>query len=175
VVLATSQQAAEKLLPEVLKSPAKVRSRSVTCMYFAAHQAPTKLPILYLDGHGEGPVNNACVLSNVSPYYAPEGQHLISASVIGTPAGEDLEFEVRRQLTRWFGVQVGDWRHLRTYRIQDAQPEDTQLRLIGAERPTELVPGLLRAGDYCEDVSINGALISGRKAAELIVEQMRHE
>jgi phytoene dehydrogenase-like protein len=175
VVLATSQQAAEKLLPEVLKSPAKVRSRSVTCMYFAAHQAPTKLPILYLDGHGEGPVNNACVLSNVSPHYAPEGQHLISASVIGTPAGEDLEFEVRRQLTRWFGVQVGDWRHLRTYRIQDAQPEDTQLRLIGAERPTELVPGLLRAGDYCEDVSINGALISGRKAAELIVEQMRHE
>jgi len=171
VVVATSQSAAEKLLPEVLRSPSKLRSRSVTCLYFAAHQKPSDLPILYLDGHGRGPVNNACVLSNVSPHYAPAGQHLISASVIGTPAGEDLEWEVRRQLTLWFGVQVGDWRHLRTYRIKDAQPEDTQLRLAGQDRPTELAPGLLRAGDYCEDVSINGALISGRKAAEWIIQE----
>lgn len=172
IVLATSQIAAEKLLPEVLRSTGKLRTRSVTCLYFAAHQKPSDLPILFLDGHGCGPVNNACVLSNVSPHYAPAGQHLISASVIGTPAGEDLEWEVRRQLTQWFGVQVGDWRHLRTYRIMDAQPEDTQLRLVGVERSTELVPGLLRAGDYCEDVSINGALISGRKAAEWIIQDL---
>jgi phytoene dehydrogenase-like protein len=170
VVLATSQSAAERLLPEILKSTSKLRSRSVTCLYFAAHQKPSELPILYLDGHGGGPVNNACVLSNVSPHYAPDGQHLISASVIGTPPGEDLETEVRRQMTRWFGVQVGDWRHLRTYRIQDAQPEDTQLRQAGMPRPAELLPGLLLAGDYCEDVSINGALISGRKAAEWVIQ-----
>jgi phytoene dehydrogenase-like protein len=169
VVLATSQVAAETLLPPQWRSGGKVRSRSVTCLYFGAHRRPAEEPILFLDGDGRGPVNNACVLSNVSPHYAPEGQHLISASVLGMPSGEDFEMEVRAQLTRWFGVQVGDWRHLRTYRIQEAQPEDAQLKVGSGPLAARLAPGLFRAGDYCEDVSINGALLSGRRAAEAVL------
>ncbi len=169
VVLATSQLAAETLLPESLRAAAKPRCRSVSCLYFAAHRAPSPEAILYLDGSGRGPVNNACVLSNVSPHYAPPGQHLISASVLGTPQSEDLETEARAQLSRWFGAQTGDWRLLRTYRIREAQPEETQLRLAGGPLAARLAPGLFRAGDYCEDVSINGALLSGRRAAEAVL------
>ena len=33
----------------------------------------------------------------------------------------------------------------------------------------EIEPGLYRCGDYCEDVSINGALMSGRRAAEAVL------
>jgi predicted NAD/FAD-dependent oxidoreductase len=33
----------------------------------------------------------------------------------------------------------------------------------------QLAPGLFRCGDYVEDVSINGALLSGRRAAEAIL------
>lgn len=169
VVLAVSQLAAEALLPEAMRASTKPRCRGVSCLYFAAHRAPVSEGILFLDGSGRGPVNNACVLSNVSPHYAPPGQHLISASVLGTPQGEDLEAEVRAQLSRWFGAQAGDWRLLRIYRIREAQPEEAQLRLAGGPLPARLAPGLFRAGDYCEDVSINGALLSGRRAAEAVL------
>jgi len=172
VVLATNQLAAEKLLPEGLRSKVKPRCRSVTCLYFAAHKQPSKEGILYLDGDGRGPVNNVCVISNVSPDYAPAGQHLISATVLGTPQGEDFESEVRTQMLRWFGPQVGDWRPLRTYRIMEAQPEEAQLRAGGALADPRMGPGLVRAGDYCEDVSINGALLSGRRAAEVVLAGM---
>jgi phytoene dehydrogenase-like protein len=172
VVLATSQLASEALLPEALRSKMKLRSRSVTCLYFAAHKKPAGDAILYLDGEGRGPVNNVCVMSNVSADYAPAGQHLISASVLGTPCGEDFEAEVRRQMIRWFGAQAGDWRHLRTYRIQDAQPEEAQLYAGRTLPDLRLAPGLVRAGDYCEDVSINGALLSGRRAAETVLSEL---
>lgn len=171
VVLATSQLAAEPLLPEALRSKVKLRARSVTCLYFAAHKQPVEDGILFLDGEGRGPVNNVCVMSNVSPQYAPAGQHLISASVLGTPCGEDFEAEVKTQMMRWFGPQAGDWRHLRTYRIREAQPEEAQLA-GRASQDLRLAPGLLRAGDYCEDVSINGALLSGRRAAEMVLREL---
>jgi phytoene dehydrogenase-like protein len=175
VVLATSQLASEKLLPEAFRARTKPRCRSVTCIYFAAHKKPAKDGILYLDGDGRGPVNNVCVMSNVSPDYAPEGQHLISATVLGTPHGEDFEAEVRRQMMRWFGPQVGDWRLLRTYRILEAQPEEAQLKAGRDQQDPRLGPGLVRAGDYCEDVSINGALLSGRRAAEAVIAGLRRE
>jgi hypothetical protein len=141
-------------------------------LYFAAHKKPVDDGILYLDGGGRGPVNNVCVMSNVSPHYAPAGQHLISASVLGTPCGEDFESEVKMQMIRWFGPQAGDWRHLRTYRILEAQPEEAQLQAGRALPELRLEPGLVRAGDYCEDVSINGALLSGRRAAEIVIEDL---
>ena len=170
VVLAVDQSAAAELLPEALRTPGKRRWRSTCCLYFAAHRRPVREGILFLDGEGRGPVNNACVISNVAPGYAPPGQHLISATVVGSPVGEDLEAEVRLQLTRWFGLEVGDWRLLRTYRIAQALPEEVQLRLAAGATDPRLADGLYAAGDYCEDASINGALLSGRKAAEAVLE-----
>ena len=56
-----------------------------------------------LDGDGDGPVNNFCLPSRVSPHYAPPGQELISVSVVGDPRrGDELERAVREQLGRWF-------------------------------------------------------------------------
>lgn len=75
---------------------------------------------------------------------------------------------MREQLKRWFGPRVADWRHLRTYQIRHAQPEARQLR-ADAPLPPVIEPGLYRCGDWCEEVSINGALISGRKAGECVL------
>jgi len=172
VVLAVSETAAFQLLPSEWKPERQPRVRSVTCLYFGSHQRPCRDGILMLDSAGRGPVNNACVISNVSPHYAPEGQHLISASVLGTAKGMDLEKEVREQMVRWFGPQARDWRHLRTYRIEEAQSEDRQKMVGAGPLDVQITEGLYRAGDYCEDVSINGALLSGRKAAEAVLIKM---
>jgi phytoene dehydrogenase-like protein len=143
--------------------------RSTTCLYFTTDQSLPREAILYLDGDNRGPVNNACVLSNASPSLAPKGQHLISTSIVGAPSSAELEDVVRDQMTRWFGPGARQWKHLRTYQIRNAQPESRQLQLGDESLSTVLEPGLYRCGDYVEDASINGALISGRHAAEAVL------
>ena len=166
IVLAVDERTAARLLNA--EKPPKP-ARSVTCLYFATDQPVPKEPILHLDGSGRGPVNNAVVMSRVSPYYAPEGKHLISVSVIGSAGGDELESVVRDQMTGWFGSSVSDWKLIRTYTVREAQSEERQLTVGDESVPATIRPGLHRCGDYCEDISINGALISGRRAAEAVL------
>lgn len=168
IILATSEEVAHRLLP-VTGAEKLLPGRSTTCLYFSTDQPLPRESILHLDGDGRGPVNNACILSNASSHYAPPGQHLISTSIIGAPSSTELEQVVREQMASWFGPGARDWRHLRTYQIRNAQPESRQLRLGSGSLSSVLAPGLYRCGDYVEDVSINGALLSGRHAAEAVL------
>ena len=167
IVIATSEEVAHRLLPDLGEK--LVPGRNTTCMYFSTDQKLPKEAILHLDGDGRGPVNNACVISNASPHLAPSGQHLISTSIIGAPSSSELEGVVREQMIDWFGPTAREWKHLRTYQIRNAQPESRQLKLGLKSLNHVLAPGLYRCGDYVEDVSINGALLSGRHAAEAIL------
>ena len=149
-------------------------SRSVLCLYYAAPEAPTDDPILVLDGEGTGPVNNLAVMSNVSAAYAPDDRALISVSVVGNPSQPDAEVErsVRTQLRRWYGDAVTDWQHLKSYRIVHAQPAQPPGALTPPERPARLSKGLYLAGDHRTNASINGAMRSGRRAAEAVLEDL---
>lgn len=169
IVMATSEEVAHRLLPQA-GAESLSPGRSTTCLYFATDQPLAQGPVLYVDGDGRGPVNHACVLSKVSPDYAPPGQHLISVNIIGAPCSNELETVVRDQMARWFGPGALGWRHLRTYQIRNAQPEGRQLKLGEGPLESVIAPGLYRCGDYCENVSINGALLSGRRAAEAVLE-----
>jgi phytoene dehydrogenase-like protein len=169
VVVATDAPAAARLVPN-LRAPA---SRAVYCLYFAAERAPFTEPILVLDGEGLGPINNLAVPSNVTPSYAPPGKALISASVLEAHASDEARLlrAVRHQLVAWFGVEAESWRHLRTYRIAHAQPEPPRAGLGWPQRPVRLAPGLFVAGDHRESPSIQGALLSGRHAAEAVLRE----
>jgi phytoene dehydrogenase-like protein len=164
IVVATDESAAARLLPEVSARP----FRATTCFYFAAEKAPVAEPMLVLNGEGKGPINNLCVPSLVAPSYAPAGAHLISASVVGAAksAPDELLRQVKDQMAEWFGPQTRRWRHLRTDWIPQALP---QARRTGAP----VRAGVYVCGDYCETASINGALVSGRKAAEAVRAEMR--
>jgi phytoene dehydrogenase-like protein len=146
-------------------------SRSVTCLYFAAEAAPVSEPVLILDGERGGPVNNLCFPSQVAPGYAPPGATLVSASVLegsGLNPGA-VEDAVRAQLETWFGPVVRSWRHLRTYHILHAQPEQLPPALDTPERPVRLAPGLYVCGDHRDTASIHGAMVSGRRAAAALL------
>ena len=164
VVVAVDLPEASRLLPD-LTPPG---SRATACLYFAAAEAPVGPPILVLDGESSGPVNHLCVPSNVARSYAPAGQALISASTVGIPEGDDaaLERDVRRQLGGWFGSAVAGWRHLRTYRIPFALPARASLE--PAALPVRRRPGLYVCGDHRETPSLQGAMASGRRAAEAL-------
>jgi phytoene dehydrogenase-like protein len=148
--------------------------RGVTCLYFDADAPPVEGPILALDGDGDGPVNNLCVPSQVVSSYAPAGRALVSASVLGDRPESDAELEsaVRTQLEGWFGPAVRRWRHLRTYRIGRALPVRTPPSFEPADRAVRLRPGLYVCGDHRETPSIQGAMASGRRAAQAVLEEL---
>ena len=166
IVLACDPWSTAKLLGEKTVSPA----RPIACLYFAADVAPVKGPWLVLNGDGSGPVNNLCVPSEVQTSYAPQGQSLISVSVIDPIAAADGELEtaVRTQLTGWFGQQVAQWRHVRTYRIEKPIPLQIPPALELLARESRVKDGLYRCGDAGWIASIEGALRSGWQVGQEI-------
>ncbi len=164
LVVATEGSGAAALL----RQPTPPTPRSCTCVYFAAEKPPIDEAILLLDGQRSGPVNNVAVMSNVAPSYAPPGAALVAATLIGTIAepGEVMVSLVRQQMTAWFGQDVARWRHLRSYRIPYAQPDQKPGAGSPAAREVRVRPGLYVCGDHRENGSINGAMRAGIRAAD---------
>jgi phytoene dehydrogenase-like protein len=182
VVLAVAGNEGNSLLAGVGGwSVPEVRAWNQTAaFYYAASQAPVSEPILLLNGEGRsaGPVNNLAVMSAVSPAYAPAGGHLVMASVVGEAPGEDaalarLDGEVRAHLRKWFGPFVDAWQLLRAYSLPHALPQ--QRHAEWEQAPVRLggSGGVYMCGDYRETASIQGALASGRRAAEAVLHDFR--
>lgn len=171
IVIATAGIEAAGLLGD----NAKIDSRSTSCLYFSAHEPPIAEPILILNGEGTGPVTSISALSEVAPSYAVPGKALISVTVLGIPKKDDnhLENEVRSQLRDWFGSSVDHWQYLRSYRIEHALPAQLPPVKDPALQPPQLRPGLYVCGEYGSSPSINWAMVSGRCAAEAIIEKFR--
>lgn len=148
-----------------------VAGRSVCCLYFSCKEPPVDEPILVVSGSTRGPITNLAVMNSVAPQYAPEGEHLVSVSTVGWPSRDDqsLITMVRGQLKRWYGLVADEWRLLRIYRIEHALPSVYPLEKVNRLR---LGPGLYVCGDHRATPSIQGALESGRKAAEALIREM---
>ncbi len=166
VVVATEANTAAVLTGTLLPP---VESRMVRSWWFAALAASHADPVLYLNGNGVGPINNAAWLSNVSRDYAPMGQALLNVTTLPGMEGWDDEAAVRRQLRDWFGPITDDWQLLREQVIPQALPVPAQVNPRFEGRPARLAPGLFVAGDHHATASINGAMISGRRAAEAVL------
>jgi phytoene dehydrogenase-like protein len=146
-------------------------SRGEVCLYFAANQPPIDGPYLVLNGDGTGLVNSLTVPSVVVPNYAPTGQHLISVVVVGHLDADDTSVEatVRKELTLWFGPGVNDWRHLKTYRIVHALPDQSPPMSDPSQRSADKISGIYVCGEYGSVPGIQWALLSGRQTAEQII------
>ena len=115
--------------------------------------------------------------TNVVPGYAREGQTLVSVSVVEPKnvLSADAEASVRRQLRDWFGSQVDQWSLLRSYSIRNALPSQLAHFRDVTDSGCKLADGLYRRGDYCETASIQGAMFSGRKAAEVVLRDLHNQ
>lgn len=171
VVVAVEGPAAARLLPGRVPDPG---SNGSTTLYYAADAPPAAEPILVLDGEGRGPVNSVVVMSNAAPAYAPPGRALVSVSVVGVQAEDMVELDrrVRVQLADWFGPVVRTWNAVRHYRIPHSLPEQAPGQLDPWRRPVRLGRGLYVCGDHRDNGSIDGAMTSGRRAAEAVAEDL---
>ena len=163
VVVASDPRTAAALLPAV---PEPVM-REVTTIYHRASAAPAHDAMLRLDGDADLVVNTV-VISQAATSYAPPGSHLVSTSVLGVDHGADLEPQVRTRLEALYGAPTAGWDHLRTYEIRDALP--AMVPPFALRRPVRLAPGLFVCGDHRDTSSIQGAMVSGRRAARAVLD-----
>ena len=170
VVVATEGPEAARLLGDATIPG----SRSASCIYYSADEPPVSEPVLILNGDRRGPVNSLCSPSSVASGYAPKGRSLISVSVLGNPDQNDqqLETSVRTQLREWFGPRVGNWQYLRSYRIPHALPLQIPPVEDPASAPVHIRSRVFVCGEYGSSASIQWAMVSGRRAAEAVIDSL---
>ncbi len=176
VVLATEAPAAAKLAGV----PVPEGVRQTTTVYFAGTRPLYNGKMIVLNTAPDPLVNNAQLLTNIAPSYAPQGRHLLSVSVVGIPDMDDqtLSAAVLSELRVMFARDpqalraLEGYAHLRTYRIlyaQFAQPAGIYSRLPGNNVNQ---PGLYVAAEWTDASSINGAMTSGERCATLILNEI---
>ena len=167
VIVATDPATAAGLIAEI-SAPA---ARSVTTWYFRPTCAPEDLAdgqaVLILDGDHRGPLVNTVVLTHAAPDYAPAGSALISASALGVWDSPEHESAVREHLAWLYGVATHDWELLASYPIPYALP--AMPVPFELQRPVRTADGVYVAGDHRDTSSIQGALVSGRRAAQALL------
>jgi phytoene dehydrogenase-like protein len=178
-VLATELPAAAHLL----QAEVPTESHAAETWYFSTETLPKQAKAaLHLRHQGE-PLNvlHWCYPSMVQANYAPPGQHLVSVSTQAVQQTrnepEDAE-RLKQRLGKLLGEDVSHWRFLRRYWVANALPASTTL--YGEPSPyweklsaKAKALNVLLAGDYSETASLQGALLSGRKAAMRVVKALK--
>ena len=164
VVVATDAPAAGALTGEAVPEG----SVGEVCMYYETDGLGSGKKIL-LNAEDGAFVNNAVEMSNISEKYAPPDRHVLYAVALTgmDMPDEDLYRRGIEDLSRWY--PGADFRPLALRRIpygQFAQPPGIHSRL--PENRTQ-TPGLVLAGEYTEDSSINGSMLSGERAARAVI------
>ncbi|MFE7618886.1 FAD-dependent oxidoreductase [Streptomyces sp. NPDC057496] len=162
LLLATGAGAAAELLPG-LRMPS---FHPVTVLHHTAPVAPPTGSSLLLDADRSGPVAHTAVMSAVDPSRAPRGRTLISSTVLGTPPS-DLDRTVRAHLAALYGTPTDDWELLASHHDPEAIPAMPAPH--DPRRPVRLLSGLYVCGDHRDTSSVQGALVSGRRAADAIL------
>ena len=131
--------------------------------YHATSNNPSGNGHLVVDGQRRGPIINSLVISDIAKKYAPAGQHLISTTT-------DLnvtESDVRRHLAILWGTSTHGWQFIAKYEIPAALPIHNVGRALS--QGMKINEHHFVAGDHRTVPSQQGALFSGRLAAELIL------
>jgi protoporphyrinogen oxidase len=161
IIVATDATTATQLLglPEV------PRMAGCITWYHAVANNPSGNGRLIVDGQNRGSIINSIVMSDISSSYAPLGQHLVSTT---TDLGA-TESDVRRHLAIMWGISTHDWQLIAKYEIPAALPIHNVGRAL--TQTVKVSEDLFVVGDHRAVPSQQGALFSGRLAAELILNQ----
>jgi len=166
VVVATEAVAAASLTTETAPE-----MHGVVTDWWASDQPVPGPPMLRVDARRDppGPVLNTAVISAAAPTYAPPGRHLIAASALmehdGTAPDESA---MREHAANILDSDSRGWRLLIRNVIPNALP--AQLAPLSLRRPVRTSAGIWLCGDHRDTASIQGALVSGRRTAEAILQ-----
>lgn len=141
--------------------------KSLTTFWHTSPEPPTRARLLHLDADRRGPVINTAVMTTAAPSYAPAGRPLVATTTLGADGSAEAEHAARRHAEIIYGVDVSRWELVTAHVVREAlpaQPPPLQIR-----PPTALSEGVYVAGDHRDTASIQGALVSGRRAADAVL------
>lgn len=176
VILATDATNAHRLLPS---ANIETRGNGVITYYHAVSADELAEPlsrgrsILTVDAQRRGPVINTVPLSYAVPTYSPAGFVLVSSSTLDDGFYDDVdgraEGAVLAHLSYLYGVDTSRWRLLARYSIPYALPSmRPPLHIATRERSGPVI----LAGDHTATASIQGAMLSGRRAADEALDRL---
>ena len=169
VVVATEASVAKSLSGEQ-GLPGSVVGQ--TCIYYAAGAGGLGGERkIQLNSESGGFLNNVVEMSAVAEGYAPPGRSLVNAVALGNVDAPDDELYRRgiEEISIWH--PQADLEPLGIYRIPFSQFDQPPGVHDGLPANRTATPGLVLAGEFTEDSSINGAMLSGEKAAIAMVDR----
>ena len=152
------------------RPPTSTAWQSTQMMAFASPVPQDTTPVLHLANlhdQPDAPILHACAPSLVAPGYAPAGKAVLYATLRTDRPSAPVE-EVRQTLSDWFELSAGHIKHLTTVEVRQALPESPCRASHNARDQ-----GLYRGGDWTTHASIEGALRSGRIAAEAVIQDLK--
>ena len=168
VVVATDADATARLLPGVVAPPWK----GVTTVYHAADESPLREPTLVVDAENS-PVNNTVVITEAAPSYSSDSRALIATSLVhgATLNAQHVDDEaIRGHLARLYRTDTSRWERVAAYEIPKALPSMTAPHDF---RKPVRAQGVYVCGDHRDTSSIQGALVSGRRAADAVLSDLK--
>ena len=141
--------------------------KALTTFWYAADEPPTTRALLHLDADHRGPLVNTAVMTNAAPSYGPAGRALVQVTVLGADGSAGTERSARRQAGVVYGVDPARWELVTTHVVTAALP--AQPAPLDVRSPVALGDGVFVAGDHRDTASIQGALVSGRRAAGAVL------
>ena len=166
VVVATDGPGAHELIG--VEVPA---TKGVVTTWWSTTDAPSS-DLLHVDARHQprGPLVNAAVVSRAAPTYAPAGRHLVQGSALLGPGRSSDEPAMRRHAGDLLGVDPSGWEVVARHEVPHALP--VQPAPYSPHRPVR-VGELVVCGDHRDTGSIQGALVSGQRAADSVLAALR--
>ena len=168
VVIATDSPEAARLSGLDLPTEA----RGSVCVYFGGKERLYKARKILLNTAPNAYVNNAVLLSNIAPTYAPPHRHLLSATILDPGSDDDEQIASRAlaEIERMFPANdLSTWQLLGVYRVPFAQLVQNPGFFDNQPSNTTAINGLYLAGEYTTSSSIHGAMHSGEHAARAVL------
>ena len=164
--------AADPLGAAALTGLARPATRGVVTEWYSTGTEvapPSRSRLLHVDARREvgGPVVNTAVVSAAAPSYAPAGHHLVAASALLDAVRRPSSAEIRTHAGDLLGSDPRSWSLVARHEVEHALP--AQLPPLDVARPVRLPSGLVVCGDHRDTASIQGALVSGRRAAAAVL------
>ena len=149
-------------------------AKSALTVYFSAPKQSVERKLIALNSSDQQLCNNVAFIDSIVAGYAPAGYSLIAVSVIDDQDidSPDLEKKLLEELVSWYSDAMS-WKHLKTYRIPYALPNNkTVTNKVGTDN-FNANSNCFICGDHLLYGAIDGAMKSGRLAAEAVLKSKK--
>ncbi|MBN8711149.1 MAG: FAD-dependent oxidoreductase [Verrucomicrobia bacterium] len=164
VVIATDEPATRRLLQDATPSREHTSTRVV---YFSSRKSLYPDRLIVLPAGQDRLVRHFAQITNVAPEYAPDGMHLVSATILHDRgfSPEEIVTRARAEIAEVFPGTADALRFLHQRHIAYAT-------LKSGTPPSSPWPNVHLAGDQISTSSIDAAIRSGENAARRVLENI---